>query len=222
MHKAEVDLTPAAAVVDLTPANSGPVLVPVGNDGGYYWPQTDYKNKLLTWKPSRPGMAAPPPPFYIGGDDEQAEFLAGKAWDGKAFYTPAPVVDIEAERRAALARVNERTAAAIVGGVWSGGVFYDSDVETQLTMNNIRCCVDIDRFSVEWPDGVPVRGRDTVDGPKTVHRLDADGVKTFIADLAAHIGACKIAGWKEQNAVKAAETVEEIRQAGNGAGVKNE
>ena len=147
----------------------------------------------------------------IGGDEEQAAFMSGKAWNGKEFYTPAPPpVDIEVARRATLAKVRAWTEEHITGGFYSGGVRYDSGTDTQLTMYGIRASVDLPRFKEEYPQGAPVRGYDSGSHVKTVHWLDADGVKTFCADLSAHIGKCKRVGWRLQDEVEQAETVEAL------------
>ena len=146
----------------------------------------------------------------IGGDEEQAAFMSGKAWDGKAFYTPAPVIDIEAMRQALMAKVLQWTEERIVGGFVSNGVRYDSDLDTQITMYGIRASVDLPRFKEEYPQGAPVRGYDKGATEKTVQWLDADAVRAFCADLSDHIGACKQTGWKLQKAVKEAQTEEEL------------
>lgn len=148
-----------------------------------------------------------------GGEEEQAAFMSGKAWNGKEFYTPAPPpVDIEAVRRATLERVRQWTADRITGGFISGGVRYDSDKDTQLTMQGICDCVDMPRFKTEWPNGAPVRGYDEGATEKTIHWLDAAAIKTFCADMSSHIGRCKQIGWDLQIEVENAKTVEELER----------
>lgn len=149
----------------------------------------------------------------IGGDEEQAAFMSGKAWDGKAFYTPAPPpVDIEAVRRATLERVRLMTDERINAGFVSGGVRYDSDRDTQLTMQGICDCVDMPRFKTEWPNGAPVRGYDKGATEKTIHWLDAEAIKTFCADLSSYIGGCRRIGWDLQEEARNATTVEELER----------
>ena len=136
---------------------------------------------------------------------------SGKAWDGKEFYTPAPPpVDIEAVRRATLERVRQWTEEHIAGGFYSGGVKYDSDMDTQITMQGICLSVDSDRFKEEYPQGAPVRGYDSGSDVKTVHWLDADGVKAFCADMSQHIGNSKKIGWKLQKAAETADSIEAL------------
>ena len=149
--------------------------------------------------------------FLTGDDEYQDNFMSGKAWDGKEFYTPAPPpVDIEAVRRATLERVRQWTEEHIAGGFYSGGVKYDSDMDTQITMQGICLSVDSDRFKEEYPQGAPVRGYDSGSDVKTVHWLDADGVKAFCADMSQHIGNSKKIGWKLQKAAETADSIEAL------------
>lgn len=89
-------------------------------------------------------------------------------------------------------------------------VRYDSDKDTQLTIQGIALNVSTERFKNEYPDGCPVRGY--VDGAdtKTVLFLTAEQVLEWCADLSMHIGACKQAGWLKQAEVNAATTKDEL------------
>lgn len=131
--------------------------------------------------------------------------------DGKVVEKKAPEPSVEEVKAAKLAEIKDWTAAAITGGFVSAGVRYDSDIDTQITMQGICLAVDTPRFAEEYPQGCPVKGYDAGSTEKTVHWLDAAGVKTFCADLSAYIGACKQIGWELQNAVDEATTVDAVR-----------
>ncbi len=113
-----------------------------------------------------------------------------------------------------LTEVDNWTATKITGGFISScsgePVQYDSDKDTQLTMQGIALNVHSERFAAEYPQGCPVRGY--VDGAdtKTVLFLTAEQALEWCADLSAHIGACKQAGWEKQALVETAESKEAL------------
>lgn len=153
--------------------------------------------------------------IFVGDDDYQ--LLLGNGGTGEHIYkdgrfipAPPPVRNIEEVRSVILEQVRQETAEHIAGGFISGGVRYDSDMDTQITMQGICLSVDSDRFKEEYPQGAPVRGYDSGSDVKTVHWLDANGVKAFCADMSQHISKIKKTGWKLQAAVSAAKTVEEL------------
>lgn len=149
--------------------------------------------------------------------DEEYQLLLGNGGKGEHIYkdgrfipAPPPVRDIEEVRSAVLEQVRQETAEHITGGFISGGVRYDSDMDTQITMQGICLSVDSDRFKEEYPQGAPVRGYDSGSDVKTVHWLDGDGVKAFCADMSQHIGNCKKIGWKLQKAAETADSIEAL------------
>lgn len=89
-------------------------------------------------------------------------------------------------------------------------VRYDSDKDTQLTMQGIALNVNTDRFAVEYPTGCPVRGYADGSTDKTIFYLTPEQVLEWCADLSTHIGTCKQAGWSKQAEVNAAQSKEEL------------
>lgn len=110
--------------------------------------------------------------------------------------------------------VDAWTADKITGGFISqctgNPVRYDSDKDTQLTMQGIALNVNTERFANEYPLGCPVRGYKEGETEKTVQYLNAAQVYTWCADLSSHIGACKQQGWIKQAQVEAALSKEDL------------
>ena len=113
-----------------------------------------------------------------------------------------------------IAEVDAWTADKITGGFISECtgeiVRYDSDKDTQLTMQGIALNVSTERFKNEYPDGCPVRGYKDGETVKTIQYLNASQVYTWCADLSSHVGACKQQGWSKQAEVAAASSKEEL------------
>ena len=113
-----------------------------------------------------------------------------------------------------IAEVDAWTADKITGGFISECtgeiVRYDSDKDTQLTMQGIALNVSTERFKNEYPDGCPVRGYKEGENVKTIQYLNASQVYTWCADLSSHVGACKQQGWSKQAEVAAALSKEEL------------
>lgn len=148
----------------------------------------------------------------IGNAD--GEYLI--ADDGVVYPKPAPT-DAEllpAAKRAKLAAISQWTAANITGGFISSAsgepVRYDSDVDTQLTMQGIALNVGTPLFAEKYPDGCPVRGVAEGKDSKAVYLLNPQQVMQWMADLSMHIGSCKQAGWAKQAEVNACKTVAEV------------
>ena len=148
----------------------------------------------------------------IGNAD--GEYLI--ADDGVVYPKPAPT-DAEllpAAKQAKLAEVSQWTAANITGGFISSAsgepVRYDSDKETQLTMQGIALNVSTPLFAAKYPNGCPVRGVAEGAESKTVYWLTPEQVMQWMADLSMHIGTCKQAGWAKQAEVDACKTVFEL------------
>lgn len=110
--------------------------------------------------------------------------------------------------------VGARTADKITGGFISScsgePVQYDSDKDTQLTMQGIALNVGSEQFAQQYPDGCPVRGYAAGKTVKSVYLLTPEQVYSWCADLSNHIGACKQAGWEKQAEVNAATTKDEL------------
>ena len=113
-----------------------------------------------------------------------------------------------------LSEVDAWTERKITGGFISECtgeiVRYDSDKDTQLTMQGIALNVSTERFKNEYPDGCPVRGYKEGETVKTIQYLNASQVYTWCADLSSHVGACKQQGWSKQAEVAAASSKEEL------------
>lgn len=125
-----------------------------------------------------------------------------------------PVPSLKELKAQKLVAVDQWTAAKITGGFTSNAsgelVRYDSDKDTQLTMQGIALNVNTDRFATEYPNGCPVRGVKDGDTEKSVQLLSAEQVLAWCADLSVHIGNCKQEGWAKQNLVNKATTKEEL------------
>lgn len=148
----------------------------------------------------------------IGNAD--GEYLI--ADDGSVYPKPAPT-DAEllpAAKQKKLAEVTQWTAANITGGFVSSAsgepVRYDSDADTQLTMQGIALNVGTPLFAEKYPDGCPVRGVAEGKDSKAVYLLNPQQVMQWMADLSMHIGSCKQAGWQKQAEVNACKTVAEV------------
>lgn len=140
--------------------------------------------------------------------------------DGSVYEKPAPT-DAEllpAAKQAKLAEISQWTAANITGGFVSNAsgepVRYDSDVDTQLTMQGIALNVNSEQFTEKYPNGCPVRGYKDGEEEKRIQYLNASQVLQWMADLSIHIGDCKQAGWKKQAEVEACKTVSELKNIG--------
>ena len=136
--------------------------------------------------------------------------------DGSVYPKPAPT-DAEllpAAKQAKLAEISQWTADNITGGFISSAsgepVRYDSDVDTQLTMQGIALNVGTPLFAEKYPDGCPVRGVADGKDSKAVYLLNPQQVMQWMADLSMHIGSCKQAGWQKQAEVNACKTVAEV------------
>lgn len=148
----------------------------------------------------------------IGNAD--GEYLI--ADDGSVYPKPAPT-DAEllaVAKQQKLAEISQWTANNITGGFVSSAsgepVRYDSDLETQITMQGIALNVNTEQFNEKYPIGCPVRGYKDGEKEKTIQYLSASQVLQWMADLSMHIGDCKQAGWKKQAEVEACKTVFEL------------
>lgn len=127
---------------------------------------------------------------------------------------PPYVPTLDELKTAKLAEIDMWTAEKITGGFISScsgePVRYDSDKDTQLTMQGIALNVGSEQFAQQYPDGCPVRGYAAGQDAKSVFMLTPEQVLSWQADLSTHIGMCKQAGWAKQSEVEAAVTKEEL------------
>lgn len=128
--------------------------------------------------------------------------------------TTAPEKTLDELKADKLVEIDAWTAAKITGGFVSNAsgeaVTYDSDKDTQLTMQGIALNVNTELFAEKYPTGCPVRGYAQGAEEKTIYMLSAEQVMNWCADLSIHIGTCKQAGWAKQTEVQAATTKEEL------------
>ena len=134
--------------------------------------------------------------------------------DGSYSKYESPEPTLEELKAIKLSEVDVWTESKITGGFISECtgeiVRYDSDKDTQLTMQGIALNVSTERFKNEYPDGCPVRGYKEGENVKTIQYLNASQVYTWCADLSSHVGACKQQGWSKQAEVAAASSQEEL------------
>lgn len=113
-----------------------------------------------------------------------------------------------------LAEIDAWTAAKITGGFVSNAsgeaVTYDSDKDTQLTMQGIALNVNTELFAEKYPTGCPVRGYPAGSETKQIYMLTPAQVMQWQADLSIHIGTCKQNGWAKQAEVAAAQSKEDL------------
>lgn len=154
--------------------------------------------------------------------EEDYQLLIGNV-DGKEYirnangtyseYIPPepPLAELKAAK---LAEVNAWTAAKITGGFVSNAsgapVTYDSDKDTQLTMQGIALNVNSELFAEKYPTGCPVRGYPQGSDTKQIFMLTPEQVMRWQADLSMHIGTCKQQGWAKQAEVAAVKSKEDL------------
>ena len=125
-----------------------------------------------------------------------------------------PEITLDELKTLKLQEVNDWTASKITGGFTSSAsgelVTYDSDKDTQLTMQGIALNVNTPLFAEKYPTGCPVRGYAEGENNKSIFMLNAEQVLRWCADLSIHIGTCKQLGWMKQAEVDACTTKEEL------------
>lgn len=162
--------------------------------------------------------------FYKNNIDDNA-YLEASIWcdtnnamieDKGEYYEvvtiPEPTLDeLKTDK---LAEIDAWTAAKITGGFVSNAsgetVTYDSDKDTQLTMQGIALNVNTELFAEKYPTGCPVRGYAAGSETKQIYMLTPAQVMQWQADLSIHIGTCKQNGWAKQAKVAAAQSKEEL------------
>lgn len=137
------------------------------------------------------------------------DFESGKPKKLPVYETP-----IEELKHRKLREIDEWTSQKIVGGFVSEcsgePVRYDSDRDTQLTMQGIALNVNTALFAEKYSKGCPVRGYAEGATTKSIFMLSPEQVMQWQADLSIHIGDCKIAGWQKQAEVDACTTKEQL------------
>lgn len=137
------------------------------------------------------------------GDDGQ--------WYVKGYAPQRPLEELKDWK---LAEIDAWTAAKITGGFTSecSGelVRYDSDKDTQLTMQGIALNVNSELFAEKYPTGCPVRGYPEGSETKQIFMLTSEQVMRWQGDLSMHIGTCKQNGWAKQAEVAAAQSKEDL------------
>ena len=118
------------------------------------------------------------------------------------------------QKKLKLKEIDEWTESKIIGGFVSEAsgekVTYDSDLETQITMQGIALNVSTPLFAEKYPNGCPVRGVAEGAEGKLVYWLTPEQVMQWLADLSLHIGTCKQSCWAKQAEVEACKTVFEV------------
>lgn len=146
---------------------------------------------------------------YPTKDNERVYYPWCSLWEQ---YTDVEPLEYAKQRK--LSEVSRWTASNITGGFVSSAsgesVRYDSDKETQLTMQGIALNVETPLFAKKYPDGCPVRGIAEGKNSKEVFWLKPSQVMQWMADLSMHIGTCKQAGWAKQEEVAACKSVDEV------------
>ena len=152
----------------------------------------------------------------VTGLDCEVGYILEYVEGGGLRFVPPPNEEytFEEEQARMLEKVDVWTESKITGGFISectgNPVRYDSDKDTQLTMQGIALNVSTERFANEYPLGCPVRGYNEGETEKTIQYLNAAQVYAWCADLSSHIGACKQQGWIKQAQVEAALSKEDL------------
>ena len=165
----------------------------------------------------------------VTGLDCEVGYILEYVEGGGLRFVPPPNEEytFEEEQARMLEKVDAWTANKITGGFTSEAsgkvVRYDSDKDTQLTMQGIALNVNTELFAEKYPTGCPVRGYAYTEitdeegntvlvkaTEKSIFMLTAEQVMLWCADLSMHIGNCKQEGWIKQAEVKACTTKEEL------------
>lgn len=128
--------------------------------------------------------------------------------------TTEPEQSIDEMKNDKLIEVNNWTANKITGGFTSNvtgeSVKYDSDTDTQLTLQGIALNSSASSISETYSSGIPVRGYPEGSTEKKIYYLSSSEIIGLCADLSAHIMKCKQEGWGKQGQVKSAQSKEEL------------
>lgn len=139
---------------------------------------------------------------FAAGNRDYAEY---QEWLSQG-NTPQPAHTDEellaSARAKKLQEIDAWTAERITGGFISNctgvSVKYDSDKDTQITMQGIA--LNAANIATAYPSGIPVRGYVGDATLKTKQFLNGTQILQWWADLSRHIGQCKQIGWDLQAA----------------------
>lgn len=115
-----------------------------------------------------------------------------------------------------LADIDRWTASAITDGFTSAATevtaTYDSTEADQQNIMLMLQAAQTTDFATHpvYKGQIPIRAVPEGQTSKVVFHHNAEQMQQVVIDMALHIGMCKQKGWKLQEAVAAAETVEEI------------
>lgn len=130
----------------------------------------------------------------------------------------------EQEKNRVLELINNWTEKKIINGFDSSAsgelAYYDSDKDTQLTMQGIALNINTPLFDEKYPNGCPIRGYryNNINGEvvresnKTIFMLTSEQIMQWCADLSLYIGECKKQGWTKQAEVNKCNTIEELNK----------
>lgn len=142
------------------------------------------------------------------------EYMRGE--DGKPVKRPAYVPALKELKANKLQQVDTWTATAITSGFTSAATgataTYDSteaDQQNIMLMLQAAQTADFATHPV-YKGQIPIRAVPAGQTSKVVLQHSAAQMQQLVIDMALHIGTCKQKGWLLQEAVAAAETVEEI------------
>lgn len=125
-----------------------------------------------------------------------------------------PVPNLDTLKSVKLQELDTWTANKITGGFISSAsgepVRYDSDKDTQITMQGIALNVNSELFTEKYPNGCSVRGYAKNSDTKSIFMLNAEQILQWCADLSIHIGTCKQEGWAKQEEINSCATKEEL------------
>lgn len=129
-------------------------------------------------------------------------------------YKP-PTITLEEAKKDKIEEINSWTKKKIIGGFASNCynnqiITYDSDVETQITVQGICLNVKTELFAQRYPQGCPIRGYLEGEKEKKIFLFTPEQLLRWQADLSTHIGTCKQEGWVMQQKVANAKTKEEL------------
>lgn len=133
-----------------------------------------------------------------------------------SYRLPEPVKPLTVLKAEKLQLIDTWTAAAITGGFKSAATGsqhkYDSDVNDQFNLHAMYSATLTAAFETAAPyyGIIPIRAIPEEETEKVILQHNKTQMEQVFEDLARHIGACKQKLWQLQQAVKAAETTEEI------------
>lgn len=127
-----------------------------------------------------------------------------------------PTINLEEVKNAKLQQIDTWTATAIISGFNSAAtgikaVYDSSEADQQNIMLMLQAAQTAD-FATHpvYKGQIPIRAVPEGQTSKVVLQHNVTHMQQVVIDMALHIGACKQKGWLLQEAVAAAETIEEL------------